>query len=199
QLPVQDGNDHADSAADTGAARRAEVRARRQIGAAFGAVLDRRGQRLAATHAELRARRVGRLTLSADDTGRRGRRCPALRPRPLRLLAVRWLLPVLTGWPRRRRCRLAAQHVSHAEAGGEERRLGAGAALRHALTGAQRHLARGVPLEPAGQLRVRRVLRELLELGLVLWLEVDVEVTHPGQLDPVRVELPVAGLDGGLL
>ena len=88
---------------------------------------------------------------------------------------------------------------AHAEPGGQERALGAGAALGHALPGAERHLSRRVLLESARELGIAGVLGELLELLLVLGQQVDVEVAHPGQLDAVGGQLPVSGLDGGLL
>ena len=49
----------------------AELRGAGQLGAALGAVLDRRGQRLAAAHAELRAARVRRRAVAARRPGRR--------------------------------------------------------------------------------------------------------------------------------
>ena len=94
---------------------------------------------------------------------------------------------------------LGPERAGQAEPGAEERALGTGAALGQALPGTQRHLARGVVLEAAGQLRVAGVLGQLLELLFVLGGEVDVEVAHPGQLDAVGGELAVAGVDGVLL
>ena len=62
----------------------------------------------------------------------------------------------------------AGHHPRQREAGREERALGRPAALGHALAGAERHLAGRVLLEAAGQLGVRGVLGELLELACVL-------------------------------
>ena len=106
------------------------------------------------------------------------------------------------GWRRRRRGLLSAkpgQPAAKPEPGREEGALGRAAALGHALSGAERHLAGRVLPEPAGELRVRGVLRELLELGRVFRRQVDVEVAHPGQRDPVGLELAVGRGDRGLL
>ena len=72
-------------------------------------------------------------------------------------------------------------------------------ALGHALAGPQGHLAGGVLLETAGQAGVGGVLGERLELRLVLLGEVDVEVTHPDDLDAVGGQLLVALVDHLLL
>ena len=93
----------------------------------------------------------------------------------------------------------AAEPAAESEARGQERALGGAAALGHALPGAERHLACRVLTEAARQLGVRGVLGQLLQLGRVLGRQVDVEVAHPADRDPVGLELPVAGRDGGLL
>ena len=104
-----------------------------------------------------------------------------------------------------RRLRLLVRHLlrphraGQPEPGPEERPVHSGAALGHALARAERHLALGVVLEAARQLRVAGVLGQLLELLLVLGGEVDVEVAHPGQLHAVGDELAVGRIDGGLL
>src|SRR5579872_940656 len=213
------------SAADPGAAVRAETSPAGQLGAALRAVRDRRGQPLAAAHAELRAGRVRGLAGRTRSTGRgllgRGRLRSGLGRGSLRRATLR--LARLTGLPRlarlpvrhavllRRLLRglrllrlhglrlLGPERAGQAEPGAKERTLGAGAALGQALPGAERHLARGVVLEPAGQLGVAGVLGQLLELLLVLGGEVDVEVAQPGQLDAVGGELAVSGVDGVLL
>src|SRR5579872_5096063 len=222
------------SAADPGAAVRAETSPAGQLGAALRAVRDRRGQPLAAAHAELRAGRVRGLAGRTRSTGRgllgRGSLGSGLGRGSLRRATLR--LARLTGLPRLTRlsrlprlARLAVrdavllrrllrglrllrlhglrllgpERAGQAEPGAEERTLGAGAALGQALPRAERHLARGVVLEPAGQLGVAGVLGQLLELLLVLGGEVDVEVAQPGQLDAVGGELAVSGVDGVLL
>jgi len=94
---------------------------------------------------------------------------------------------------------LGPERAGQAEPGAEGRTFDTSSALGQALPGTERHLGRGVVLEPAGQLGVAGVLGQLLELLLVLGREVDVEVAHPGQLHAVGRELAVAGLDGVLL
>lgn len=61
---------------------------------------------------------------------------------------------------------LCPERAGQAEPGTEERAFGTGAALGQALSGTERHLARGVVLEAVGQLRVARVLGQLLELSI---------------------------------
>src|SRR6266567_3200577 len=81
------------SAADSGTAAGAKVRAGRELSAAFGAVLDGGRERLAAAHAEARARRVLRLAGRAHRAGRGLRRPALLRP-ALRLAVLRAALAV---------------------------------------------------------------------------------------------------------
>src|SRR6185312_10501951 len=158
------------SAADAGAAAGAEVRAGRELGAAFRAVLDGGRERLTAAHAELRSRRVLRLAGRARRAGRGLRLGRWLRGRVGRALTVgdtvlgRRLLGGLGLLRLLSLCLLGAERAGQPESGTEERPVGGAAALGHALARAERHLAGRVVLEAAGQLGVARVLGQLLEL-----------------------------------
>ena len=97
------------SGADLGAAAGAEARAARELGTAFGAVLDGRREPLAAAHAELGPGRVGGLAGGAHRPG------GLLGRGALRLAPAR---PALGGrYPGRRRTWTATLAVGHAVLG----------------------------------------------------------------------------------
>ena len=73
----------------------------------------------------------------------------------------------------------------------EEHRGYRGAALRHALAGALQRLGLRRLQETAGQPAVRGVAGELLQPGVVIVVEVDVEVPEPGDRQPVVRQLLV--------
>src|ERR1019366_3583541 len=116
-------------------------------------------QRLAAAHAEPRARRVRRLARRAHRSGDGGRRRGLLGLPPWRRPAGRYLLlatlavrrhpllgrGLLSGLLLGELVGLLHPHpAGHPEAGPEERAVDAGAALGHALARAEGHLALGV-------------------------------------------------------
>ena len=75
--------------------------------------------------------------------------------------------------------------VGHAEAGAEEQRGGRAAALGHALARALQRLGLGRLQEAAGQPAVGGVPGQLLQPGVVVVVQVDVEVAEPGDGQPV--------------
>src|SRR5579862_8464437 len=173
-------------------ARRAELCALRVVCLAARA-LDRRGRKRRPTvGAELGARHVGGPARRAGHA-RRGATAASGEPRPT------------AGEPRCRRGRgtraggrRPSDLLAETEPRREECALGRAAAFGHALARSDRRLACGVRVEAAGQARVGGVLGQGLELGLVLLREVDVEVAHAGDEQPVRVDELVPAVDHGL-